>query len=117
MRALRQFRREQLQQDYRSYLLGRLTEIDAGGDSGPAELAEYHELRAQIEQAIASLPAQQQLAYRLSREQGLSHAEVAARMNISPRTASDHILKALQHIRQFLQQRAAFTLAVFMGAL
>lgn len=111
-RALNIFRRQRLEQDYQSYLLQTISHIDA---LSADQLTVYNDLKASIEEAISLLPPQQQTAFRLSREQGLSHSEIAERMNISSRTVSDYILKALHHIRQFLHQRAAFTLALFLG--
>lgn len=104
-------RRVRLQRDYIDYLSESVISFDALTN---ADLLELKDLSGNIKQAIASLPPQRQLAFRMSREQGLSHAEIAERLNISHRTVNDHILKALQHIRQFLHQRVALALAILL---
>lgn len=107
--SLKKFRRIQLERSYTDYLTETVDSISS------TNLVEFKELQASIEKAIISLPPQQQTAFRLSREKGLTHAQVADEMNISHRTASDHILKAIYHIRWFLHQRAALSLVTFLG--
>jgi RNA polymerase sigma-70 factor (ECF subfamily) len=48
---------------------------------------------------IAELPDRQREALTFSRFDGLSHEEIAAMMDISPRTVNNHLVKALKHIR------------------
>ncbi|NSL87259.1 RNA polymerase sigma factor [Chitinophaga solisilvae] len=60
----------------------------------------YHEL---VNKAVSHLPARQQMAWRLSREQGLNREEIAARMQIRPDTVKEHLQLAIKNIRQFLQ--------------
>ena len=54
-----------------------------------------------ISRAIERLPAQQQLAYRLSRDKGLSYNEIADKMKVSVNTVRKHISLALSSIREF----------------
>ena len=48
---------------------------------------------------IDELPDRQREALSLSRFEGLSHEQIAAMMEISPRTVNNHLVKALKHIR------------------
>lgn len=59
----------------------------------------HHELVQQINTIIETLPEKCQLVYKLSREEQLSHKEIADRLNISTKTIENHITKALQTIR------------------
>ena len=45
------------------------------------------------------LPERQQAVYRLSREQGLSRDEIACQLSISPNTVKNHLLKAIQFMK------------------
>jgi RNA polymerase sigma-70 factor (ECF subfamily) len=60
---------------------------------------EMHELTEKVQQAIAHLPDRTRQALVLHRQHGLSYAEVAAAMGISPRTVEVHIRRAFQALR------------------
>jgi RNA polymerase sigma-70 factor (family 1) len=59
----------------------------------------HNELLQQINTIIETLPEKCQLVYKLSREEQLSHKEIADRLKISTKTVENHITKALQTIR------------------
>ncbi|MBK1442528.1 RNA polymerase sigma-70 factor [Parapedobacter sp. ISTM3] len=63
---------------------------------------ENKDLLRHIQQAIASLPYMQQTIFNLSREQGLTHKEIADLFSISPKTVENHIAKALRHLKESL---------------
>jgi RNA polymerase sigma-70 factor (ECF subfamily) len=63
----------------------------------------YHDLKRQIDHIIASLPPQQQQIFQLSRFDGLSHADIATRLNISVRTVENQIYRALKIIKDDLK--------------
>jgi RNA polymerase sigma-70 factor (family 1) len=52
------------------------------------------------EQAIAKLPAQQQVVFKLSRYEGLNHEEIATRLNLSKHTVNNHLVEALKSLRK-----------------
>lgn len=60
------------------------------------------DLTEAIAKAVEQLPPQQKRAYLLSREQGMTHAQVAASMQLSQETVKRHISMALQSIKQYL---------------
>jgi RNA polymerase sigma-70 factor (ECF subfamily) len=60
------------------------------------------------EQVLVSLPKQQQLVYRMSRQQELSFDEIAEELNISRNTVKNHLVSALKTLRTQLQK--AFSL-------
>src|SRR5690606_10968815 len=57
------------------------------------------DLKRQINQSVQKLPRQQQLVFRLSRDEGLSHEEIAQRLRISSNTVKNHLVQALKRIR------------------
>lgn len=62
-----------------------------------------HDLERCADQVIATLPRQQKLAYTLSRNEGLSHREIAEQLHISPNTVNNHIVEALKTIKAKLK--------------
>lgn len=63
--------------------------------------------------AYLRLPERQQAVYRLSREQGLSRDEIACQLSISPNTVKNHLLKALQFMKDHIQT-GALLIALFV---
>lgn len=61
------------------------------------------DLRALIHKAIDSLPAKCRSIYLLSRDQELTHKEIAAQLEISTKTVENQITIALKKIREFLK--------------
>jgi RNA polymerase sigma factor (sigma-70 family) len=57
-----------------------------------------------LNSAINNLPPQLQQVFRLSRFEGLSHAEIALRMNITRITSKSYMVRALYSIRKYLAQ-------------
>ena len=68
----------------------------------PPENVEAEALQAHLQQWIDDLPERQREAFRLSRFDGLTHDEIADVMNIKPRTVTNHVTKALQTLRDRL---------------
>ncbi len=55
-----------------------------------------------LQKVIAQLPPQRQTIFRLSRIEGLSHDEIAQKMNLSPNTVKVQMSKALKFLRTYL---------------
>ncbi|WEK33584.1 MAG: RNA polymerase sigma-70 factor [Candidatus Pseudobacter hemicellulosilyticus] len=66
---------------------------------------EAKDLESRLMAAIAGLPQQMQTVFRLSRFEGLTHDQIAERMNISPTTSKSYIVRALLSIRKQLAQQ------------
>ena len=60
-------------------------------------------LEAHVRAWIDELPERRREAFVLSRFAGLSHVEIAAAMNLAPKTVNNHIVLALQHLRSRLR--------------
>ncbi|WP_183574487.1 RNA polymerase sigma factor [Mucilaginibacter sp. X5P1] len=58
-----------------------------------------NDLEQITEKLINKLPRQQQLIYKLSRVDGLSHKEIADQLSISPNTVKNHMVQALKTIK------------------
>ena len=63
-----------------------------------------HEYARLLEKAISELSPLRQRIFRLSREEGLSHKEIAQHLNISMYTVLENISIALKHIKKYLNR-------------
>ena len=78
--------------------------------SASTEFAEQESLLAlknlqeSLQQHIANLPSQQQRAFRLSREQGLTHDDISKLMGVSKKTVKDYIVRSLAFLRPLLDR-------------
>lgn len=68
----------------------------------------FKDLLSVIEQAVSEMPPQQQKVFRLSREEGLLHAEIAAKLGISKRTVERHIYSSLVFLRKIIEKNYLF---------
>jgi len=100
---LRKLKRATVEENYKrslSHPLDYITQADVSPETG----ARLKELQQLIEAGIRKLPPQQQRAFRLSREQGLSHEAIAREMDLSGHTVKDYIVKALAFLRKYIAQ-------------
>lgn len=70
--------------------------------SSPEDHLQLRQLSSIVNKAVDLLPPQQKRAYHLSREEGMTHDEIAAVMNISKNTVKNHLVAALTFIRQYI---------------
>jgi RNA polymerase sigma-70 factor (ECF subfamily) len=55
---------------------------------------------------IGELPLRQQVIFRLSRTEGLCHAEIAQRLGLSVHSVENQIYRALKYIREKLSRES-----------
>ncbi|OOG69819.1 hypothetical protein B0E44_11720 [Flavobacterium sp. A45] len=83
--------------------------------STPETQMMHEELVQQISSIIETLPEKCQLVYKLSRDEQLSHKEIAARLDISTKTVENHITKALQVIRLSMGSTASMAMVLWLS--
>lgn len=91
-----------------------IVHIKDNEEQTPQRKLELNELIAQVNGAIASLPAQMQTAFKLSRFHGLTHEQIAQHMNISKVTSQNYIARSLIVIRKYLMQFLTLWAAAFL---
>jgi RNA polymerase sigma-70 factor (ECF subfamily) len=64
------------------------------------------EFRQILQKAIQQLPPQTKLIYTLSREQGLTHNQIASALNLSKNTVKNSVMAATKSISDFLQHNS-----------
>ena len=78
---------------------------------------EYEDIKEKVEQLIDHLPEKRKQIFKLSRENGLSHKEIATQLGISVKTVEDHIMHAIRFLREHLKTLDIITLlymAIFL---
>lgn len=60
------------------------------------------EYEAKLREAVGLLSPQRRLVYALSRDKGLSHVDIALKLQLSKHTVSNHIVEAQKFIRSYL---------------
>ncbi|RDC56657.1 RNA polymerase sigma-70 factor [Pedobacter chinensis] len=62
-------------------------------DNSTQQYLEFDELKQRLEKLICELPEKSAIIFRLSREDGLSHKEIAGQLDISERAVNDSLVK------------------------
>jgi len=73
----------------------------------------YDELLELANKAIESLPPRRKAVYKLSKQEGLKIKEIASKLNISPRTAENHLTRALKYLKEELSELSILALLYF----
>jgi len=109
-RALDQLRKitrdEQLLQAVWAYM-------SADVDNSLEEKLRTEEVQELVQQSLRQLPEQKQTVYRLSREEGLSQAEIAERMGISKSRVNNLLVETLKVVKNHLEQHSELLAILF----
>jgi RNA polymerase sigma-70 factor (ECF subfamily) len=70
--------------------------------ANPDQQLMIKEYEAKLRDAIDLMPPKRKEVYKLSRENGLKHGEIAKELNISENTVTNHIMQAQAFIRTYL---------------
>ncbi|HEV2478585.1 MAG TPA: RNA polymerase sigma-70 factor [Puia sp.] len=80
----------------------------------PDRQAEYREMHTVLLKGMALLPPVRQKVFAMSRMDGKSYDQIAAELNISRNTVKEHIVKALNFLRDYLARHNLGLLLVFL---
>ena len=75
----------------------------------------HKELVEQINAIVETLPKKCRKVYKLSRQEQLSHKEIAERLEISTKTVENHITNALRIIRATLGYQLSAALVLYIS--
>lgn len=106
--VIKHFRSEGVWRKYAAHFAQTMSTHDNSNE----EQQRVRDIESSIERSIAQLPTHYQTAFRLSRYEHVPTAEIAQRMNISPRTVENYISHALKHLRTNLGE---FMVVVFLA--
>lgn len=65
------------------------------------------ELLKTYDEAIALLPAQKKLIYQMSRNEDMTHEQIAEKLNISKNTVKNHMVVATKFIRSYVSKHGS----------
>lgn len=77
-------------------------------DHSTEEWVRFQELKERLAALVKQLPEKCRLVYTLSRENGLSHRQIAEHLDISEKTVESHLTNALKSLRTRLGQFFSF---------
>ena len=77
------------------------------------QILQARESQKLIREAMTELSDRQRKIVELSREEGLSHDEIASKLGLSKQTIKNHLSEALKKIRLYLDQHSHFLAIVF----
>lgn len=68
---------------------------------------QYKELNHKVESLLKRLTPRQKEIYLLSREEGLTHKEIAQKLNISESTVNNHLVSTLKYLKSHIDSSLA----------
>lgn len=98
-------------------ILKSITDLAEPSSNGTEEQILLRESVAAIDLAVAQLPQQRRIIWELSRNEGLSHEQIAERLSISKNTVKNQMVHAVKHVRHFLDKRAGLLTGLVIIAL
>lgn len=73
----------------------------------PVEALQHQELKQAVRHAVEELPERRRLVYQLARHQGMSYKEIAAVLEIAPKTVENQMGRALKTLRRRMAEFAS----------
>lgn len=79
------------------------------------EVLQFKETKGEAQKAINRLPPQRKLIFELSRQQEMTHRQIAEQLEIADSTVNNQLVKAIKSIKHYLTVSGSFgTLVVFI---
>lgn len=97
------FKHQKVEHEYEDKMIkAQLIEELCDEDTSLLENLYYKEVLLLIKMALNQLPPRRRQVFEMSRFEGLSHKEIAEKLQIPLRTVEDHIYKTLTELRKVL---------------
>jgi RNA polymerase sigma factor (sigma-70 family) len=101
-------------QSNRQRILEAVAVVEDSGANLIVETLETKELSLVINKAVEALPERRQEIYRLSREQGLNHQQIAEKLKLSTNTVANQIGISLKFIREFINKETGLSMVTLL---
>lgn len=88
----------------RDKYLHSLQQKNAESDNHTLEAIDFHESQQLIHKLVDQLPSQKKIIYKLTRDEGMTHDEVAVQLGISKNTVKNHLVETLKYLKKYLQK-------------
>ena len=89
-------------------------QMPASPETEASYQAEATQLNSIIHHAVDALPEKRQQIYRLSREQGLSHQQIADELGLSINTVKNQIGISLKFIQEYINKETGLSIITLM---
>lgn len=86
----------------------QLDDHSVAGTNNLSQSMSFTQLQRDLEKWVVNLPDKSRLIYKMSREDGFTHKEIAGQLEISEKTVEYHLTRALKILRQKLLDFTAF---------
>ena len=92
-------------------------QIQLSNNTHADSLMMVREYEAKLREAFSLLSPQKKKIYQMSREENMTHDEIAVQLSLSKHTVNNHIVEAQRFIRAYLTKNCdmAFLLALLLG--
>jgi RNA polymerase sigma-70 factor (family 1) len=80
-------------------LAGIIPDMPALSGDSPVMMLDYKQSQELLQKAIDQLPPRRRQVFRMSRQEGLTHQEIAEQLQISKATVNEHITEALSFLK------------------
>jgi RNA polymerase sigma-70 factor (family 1) len=87
----------------------------SGADQADAAML-MREYETKLREAISLLSAQRRKAWQLSRDEQMSHEQIALQLGLSKHTVNNHIVEAQRFIRSYLSRNLGITYCLLLFA-
>jgi RNA polymerase sigma-70 factor (ECF subfamily) len=97
-------------------LKSKLAQDELQSEYQTEDLLNEKENKAILENMISHLPPQQKLVYKLAKQEGMTRAEIAKKLNISSNTVKNHLGAAVEYLRCYFKKdtSAIIWIAIWM---
>jgi RNA polymerase sigma-70 factor (ECF subfamily) len=110
----KRFRRMKVEDAYSIYLRHKSSLATAAAEQ--EDYVELKQLQISLEKGISQLPPQQRRAFRLSREEGLTHEQISEVMGVSKKTVKDYIVRSIAFLRPYMKRYSGLILIIISGS-
>lgn len=73
----------------------------------------FDEMQENLQKLLSQLPEQQKKIFQLSKEEGLSNEEIAAKLNLSKRTVENHLYRAVSFLKENFRNESLISMLFF----
>lgn len=84
--------------------LQRMEAVESTARNEVIDNISVKEIQALLAKAVDQLPPRRQCIYKMSRDMGLSHKEIAEQLRISPNTVKNQLVSAFKFIKDYIRQ-------------
>lgn len=79
-------------------------DLNLTAPNNPLDQLQFKEFQQALRNHVELFPQRQKQVFMLSREEGLSHKEIASKLNLSVKTVETHLFRSLKDLKNSLKK-------------